>query len=770
MASNICSWAGLWEAAPDLDIARHAHTATVLKNGKILICGGFFGGGPVATAQLYDPGTRAYAPAGSLAIPRYGHQATRLKDGNVLVTGGYAPVALGQLASAELYNWMTGTWSLLPAQMSSRRAEHTATLTSAGNVMLAGGFGGTQPFSALLDTIEMFILTSATFSPISHKMQVARWRHTATLQENGVILVAGGEDLNGPVKQAETYDPSHPPFNPVSNMSVERSGHTATLVPGLGVLITGGVGPISGGGPAHVIHASAELFAGTHFSTISSMATARTAHTAVDLGDGEVLVCGGENSSGPLASAEIYTNSLNGFRSAGNMATARSRTVAAITGDGGVLVCGGKSTKARLPEPRDRFTATRVGVDNAVVIGGRNSAGQPQSLTTVLLYKGVTDAFTQIGSITTPRSEHTVTLLASPDRFLIVGGSSPTNQALTSVEMFDFAQSIVVQAGQLGGARSAHTATLLPNGKVLVVGGALAGLPLKTTELYDPATNAFSPTGSLTYGRHGHTATLLPNGTVLIAGGMSTDSAVPGGTGITFTTEIYDPAAGTFALQPQPNRLLVNRTNHTATILGNGKVLFAGGLSVGIAPTNKAELYDPGSNSFASTGSMAAPRYRHTATVTVMPNGQVMFVGGHAGSGGPKTRVVELYDPTTGTFSRTGDSWYARVDHATVLNLNGKVLVIGGSVDGDATSAELSKATDCTTVSKPSATCFIATAAFGSELHPEVERLRRYRDSVLMTSVSGRLFVWAYYRCSPPVAALVRRSAALRALVRWVLR
>ena len=83
-----------------------------------------------------------------------------------------------------------------------------------------------------------------------------------------------------------------------------------------------------------------------------------------------------------------------------------------------------------------------------------------------------------------------------------------------------------------------------------------------------------------------------------------------------------------FTLQPQPNRMQVNRSFHTATVLGNGKVLFTGGLSVGVQATAKAELYDPASNSFVTTGSMMGPRYRHTATLTAMPNGQVMMVGG----------------------------------------------------------------------------------------------------------------------------------------------
>lgn len=794
MASNICNWNSLWESAPNLDTVRQHHTATVLKNGKILICGGTAGAVAVGTALLFDPATRVYTPTASLTVPRHGHQATRLKDGNVLVTGGFSP-GVGQLASAELYNWMAGTWSLLPAQMSSRRQDHTATLTNYGNVLLIGGFGGTQSFSIILDTIEMFTLTSSTFSAIIHRMQTPRMGHTATMQENGVILVAGGSDINGPVNQAETYDPSHPPFNPVGNMTTPRAQHTATLLPGVGVLLTGGAGPLNYHGSANVIQASAEIFAGTSFYSSGSMASARAGHAAVHLGNGQVLICGGSDPAGPgpLASAEIYSQAVPGFQPAGNMAIARTNLAAVATGDGGVFVCGGTSTvasggevasselfdplfrlsKSLLPQARERFTATRLGTANAIVIGGRNYTGQPTSLAPVLLYQGANDTFTQIGAIATPRFDHTATLLSSPDRILIVGGgATPVVDQLASAELFDIGSSSLLTVGQPTSARSKHTATLLPNGKVLIAGGAFNGAPLNTAELYDPSTNSFSATGGMTYGRFGHSATLLPSGNVLFAGGMSTDSAIPGGTGITFTTEIYEPGTGLFTLQPQPNRMLVNRSFHTATVLGNGQILFAGGLSVSIQPTAAAELYNPATNSFVMTaGSMMGARYRHTATLTAMPDGQVMMVGGLSSFNATKVQAVELYDPTSRTFSRKGDLWFARADHAAVLTTNQQVLVIGGTVMGVYETAEISKPTDCSVQPEtPSSGCFIATAAFGNELEPEVVQLRAFRDRVLMTNAAGRFFVTAYYRYSPPVAVLVRKSAVLRVIVRFMIR
>src|SRR5262249_4770129 len=65
-----------------------------------------------------------------------------------------------------------------------------------------------------------------------------------------------------------------------------------------------------------------------------------------------------------------------------------------------------------------------------------------------------------------------------------------------------------------------HTATLLPSGKVLVAAGVNMWMgPLDTSELYDPATGTWAPPGQMAVRRLDHTATLLPSGKVLVAGG-----------------------------------------------------------------------------------------------------------------------------------------------------------------------------------------------------------------------------------------------------------
>lgn len=192
--------------------------------------------------------------------------------------------------------------------------------------------------------------------------------------------------------------------------------------------------------------------------------------------------------------------------------------------------------------------------------------------------------------------------------------------------------------------REMHTATLLLDGRVLLTGGFPVEFLLSTgtnsAELYDPATGKFAPTGSMFAARSGHTATRLPDGKVLIAGGYDAKGYSLN------AAEIYDPATGAFVAAAN---MMTSRSLHTATLLQSGKVLIAGGVndqSGGAVSLATAELYDPASGAFTSTGSMTAARWWHKTTL--MANGQVLIV---PGSDGADYQSAELYDPSAGMFS-----------------------------------------------------------------------------------------------------------------------
>jgi N-acetylneuraminic acid mutarotase len=216
-------------------------------------------------------------------------------------------------------------------------------------------------------------------------------------------------------------------------------------------------------------------------------------------------------------------------------------------------------------------------------------------------------------------------------------------------------------------AREYHTTTLLLNGKVLVAGGQDAMFALASAELFDPAANMWTSAGNMAYQRSGHTATLLPDGRVLVVGGASTA-----------VTELYDPVANTWTSAGSTS---VMRKYHTATLLATGKVLIAAGGRDpnGCADLATAELYDPSSNAWSLTGSLAAARDHHIATL--LPSGSVLITGGFSGCPyvpGPVLASAELFNPTTNTWSSAGSMATERVSFTASLLPNGKVLIAGG--------------------------------------------------------------------------------------------
>jgi len=217
--------------------------------------------------------------------------------------------------------------------------------------------------------------------------------------------------------------------------------------------------------------------------------------------------------------------------------------------------------------------------------------------------------------------------------------------------------------GNLNFARAVHTATLLPNGKVLVVGGRdFNGGVLNSAELYDPSTGMWSNTGNLNTSRFAHAAALLPNGKVLVIGGYGVSHPL----NILNSAELYDPATGTWSITGNLNTPRAGW--HTATLLKNGKVLVVGGIVDGdLRLTNSAELYDPATGTWMSTGSLKSGQY---STAMLLPNGKVLVFDWEDGA--------ELYDPATGTWSITVDAIPCRGEYTVTLLKNGKVLLAGG--------------------------------------------------------------------------------------------
>lgn len=218
-------------------------TATLLSNGKVLVAGGEFIGccpssGQYASAELYDPDTGTWAATGSMTVARRGHTATLLPNGQVLVAGGYScSNGCTYLSSAELYDPSTGTFRPT-SSMTAARAEHTATLLPNGEVLVAGGQGnGSCPPCNYLASAEVYNPSTGTWTATG-SMTTSRSGFTATLLHNGLILVTGGDQVGK--TSAELFDPHTGTWTATGSRAVPLTNFTTTLLPSGEVLVAGG--------------------------------------------------------------------------------------------------------------------------------------------------------------------------------------------------------------------------------------------------------------------------------------------------------------------------------------------------------------------------------------------------------------------------------------------------------------------------------------------------------------------------------------------------
>lgn len=342
-----------------LNVARSDFTTTPLQNGMVMVAGGINSSGVVEkSVELYDAVNNKWIRTGDMKTARRGHAATLLRDGRVLVTGGYdGTAATTALNKAETYDPATGVWTATSGTLVQARRWHTSTLLNTDKVLIVGG----AVSSGSATVVELFDPVSGSFTATS-TMRVPRQGHTATLLPSGQVLVVGRNNSDNTTllvnavyvdssRTTEVYTPATSSTSATWSdgpvMTYGRDSHAATLIGNSNfLLVTGGYN--SGTNRAEVLNVAATPLV-TSWITTSAMSIARALHTSTYISAiDKVLVVGGYNATSQmLTSTELFT--LNTTTPASStwsttdnkeLTLARAMHTSTLLSNGNVLIVG----------------------------------------------------------------------------------------------------------------------------------------------------------------------------------------------------------------------------------------------------------------------------------------------------------------------------------------------------------------------------------------------------------------------------------------------
>jgi hypothetical protein len=475
----------------------------LLPENKVLVAGSDYQETPWLT-ELFDPITLTWERVGDLNIGRWYSVAARIPDYNkILIAGGGSFFGPDSLCS-ELYDIFRKEWEPTDTLNEPERVVPTMVVLPCGKPMIIGGtnFGNTHHKRSceIFDpAIEEWSFTDSMVVPRSHL--------TSAMLVTGKAIAIGGWTISeyggtGGTRYNEIYDPSNPYWMSENNLIRPRKRHTATLLPirsttvncSTNLLIVGGEDANGN------ILSVCELYnyGENSVKLTDSLDVPRTEHTAILLPPPEkqVIAIGGRNSDGPVEECEIYNVATESWSPTGSMETARFNHTATLLGDGRILVTGGEgasgvlssceiydggnwTTTSSMATPRTEHTAVLLLDGRVLVIGGRNSSGITNSCE---IWDG--DSWRAVSSLNNARCLHTAITLQS-GKVLVIGGKGLSG-ALKSCEIWDPITESWEEEGELANARYAHNSVLLYSGLVLTLGGYNGTEFIGESEIWDP--------------------------------------------------------------------------------------------------------------------------------------------------------------------------------------------------------------------------------------------------------------------------------------------
>lgn len=565
-----------------------------------------------------------------MAEPRVAHVPVLLTDGRVLVMGGKNEGA-GSLFTSAIYDPLRDEWTDGGTMLRDHNLGQGSLLAD-GRVLIVGGYYDNDDNKEAPNS-EIYDPMARTFSALPNPPTEHSQSMTARLSD-GRVLIAGAGYVRDGVQGATLFVPSTNSWEDGGTLLQQLASGALVLLPDAGALVIGGSSS-SRYSPSTWWWSSVDRT----WTRLSDMSDGTVGHTATLLHDGRVLVTGGYTGDGNLDSVKAYDPATDTWSALTPMFKERWTHNAMLLPDGRVWIFGyERGTEIYDPVANHWTRGPSIAANGSnggvcMLASGRlhvSGGNDPGTLADSLLFDPWVARFLEAPPMTVARTGHTATRVPNGD-VVVVGGAA-------TVERFSDDAGWAPDPS-LPDRLDGHTATVLRTGELFVIGGAnAAGVTAKTwLRNRDDLTWREGP--SLRAPRRDHATHVLPDGRLLVFGGRGEDGSVLA------TTELLDTERGVWSLGAPMARARVGMGH---ALIPRGVVVVFGGEGADGAPLVETEFYVPGTDEWRAAGRMQTPRSRFGHALT--PRGDILAMGGSA-----TPSAAELFDSELGEWRSVGE-------------------------------------------------------------------------------------------------------------------